>query len=249
MAGAKDGDAMDPDQNLTVSAVGTVYGIGVGPGDPELITLKALKRLQAARAVAYPVQKGDSVARAIVAGYLASGQTEIPIDAPMTGGDAAAPGYDAAVAAMAVHLDRGEDVAVLCEGDPLFYGSFIYLLLRLSGRYRVEVVPGVSSLTACAAALPLPLVGREQRLAVMPASGSDERLREGFAFADSVALVKIGRHFQRVRALIESLGLTDRAYYVERASQLTQRALPLAAVDPASATYFAIILVFKETPS
>jgi precorrin-2/cobalt-factor-2 C20-methyltransferase len=83
----------------------------------------------------------------------------------------------------------------------------------------------------------------------MPASGSDERLREGFAFADSVALVKIGRHFQRVRALIESLGLTDRAYYVERASQLTQRALPLAAVDPASATYFAIILVFKETPS
>ncbi len=236
-------------QDLIPSGSGTVYGVGVGPGDPELITLKALKRIQAARAVAYPVQKGDSVARAIVAGYLRPGQDEIPIDAPMTGGDAAAPGYDAAVVTIAGYLARGEDVAVLCEGDPLFYGSFIYLLLRLAGRHRVEVVPGVSSLTACAAALALPLVGRDQRLAVMPASGSDRDLRQGFAFADGIALVKVGRHFRRVRALIEALGLGDRAYYVERASQPVQRVLPLAAVDPATATYFAIILVFKETPS
>jgi precorrin-2/cobalt-factor-2 C20-methyltransferase len=236
-------------QGLNPPGPGTVYGVGVGPGDPELITLKGLKRIQAARAVAYPVQKGESVARAIVAGYLLPGQDEIPIDAPMTGGDAAAPGYDAAAGTIAGYLARGEDVAVLCEGDPLFYGSFIYLLSRLAGRHRVEVVPGVSSLMACAAALPLPLVGREQRLAVMPASGSDEDLRRGFAFADAVALVKIGRHFGRVRAVIAALGLGDRAWYVERASQSGQRVLPLAAVDPTTATYFAIILVFKETPS
>ncbi len=228
---------------------GTVYGLGVGPGDPELITLKALKRLQAARAVAYPVQRGDSVARAIVAAHLRPDQSEIAIDAPMTGGETAQPGYDAAAQTIAGYLERGEDVAVLCEGDPLFYGSFIYLLSRLAGKYRVEVVPGVTSLTACAAALPLPLVGRDERLVVMPAILPDEKLREGFAFGDSVAIVKVGRHFRRLAALIDELGLTARAHYVERASQAAQRVLPLAGVDPASATYFAIILVFKEASS
>lgn len=225
---------------------GTVYGLGVGPGDPELITLKALRHLRAARAVAYPVQRGDSVARAIVAAHLREGQAEIAIDAPMTGGETAQPGYDAAAATIIGHLERGDDVAVLCEGDPLFYGSFIYLLSRLAGKYPVEVVPGVTSLTACAAALPMALVGRDERLAVMPAILPDERLREGFAFGDTVAIVKVGRHFKRLAALIGELGLTARAHYVERATQGGQRVLPLAEVDPASATYFAIILVFKE---
>ncbi|MEI6557670.1 MAG: precorrin-2 C(20)-methyltransferase [Rhodospirillaceae bacterium] len=228
-------------------STGTVYGLGVGPGDPELITLKALRRLQGARAVAYPVQRGESVARAIVAAHLRPDQDEIAIDAPMTGGESAQPGYDAAAVTIAGYLERGEDVAVLCEGDPLFYGSFIYLLSRLAGKHRIEVVPGVTSLTACAAALPLPLVGRDERLAVMPAILTDQRLREGFAFADSVAIVKVGRHFGRLAALIEELGLTGRAHYVERASQGGQRVLPLAGVDAATATYFAIILVFKET--
>ena len=228
---------------------GTVYGLGVGPGDPEMITLKALRLLRAASAVAYPVQRGDSVARAIVAAHLRPGQVEIAIDAPMTGGETAQPGYDAAAATIIGHLERGEDVAVLCEGDPLFYGSFIYLLSRLAGKHRVEVVPGVTSLTACAAALPLPLVGRDERLAVMPAILPDDKLREGFAFADAVAIVKVGRHFKRLAALIEELGLTGRAQYVERASQAAQRVLPLAEVDPAGATYFAIILVFKEAAS
>ena len=230
-------------------STGTVYGLGVGPGDPELITLKALRILKAARAVAYPVQRGDSVARAIVAAHLSPDQVEIAIDAPMTGGESAQPGYDAAALAIAAHLERGEDVAVLCEGDPLFYGSFIYLLTRLAGTHKLEVVPGVTSLTACAAALPLPLVGRDERLAVMPAILPDEKLREGFAFGDSVAIVKVGRHFKRLAALIEELGLTGRAWYVERASQAAERVLPLAQVDPATATYFAIVLVFREESS
>ncbi len=230
-------------------STGTVYGLGVGPGDPELITLKALRILKAARAVAYPVQRGDSVARAIVAAHLGPDQVEIAIDAPMTGGESAQPGYDAAALAIAAHLERGEDVAVLCEGDPLFYGSFIYLLTRLAGTHTLEVVPGVTSLTACAAALPLPLVGRDERLAVMPAILPDEKLREGFAFGDSVAIVKVGRHFKRLAALIEELGLTGRAWYVERASQAAERVLPLASVDPATATYFAIVLVFREESS
>ncbi len=224
---------------------GTVYGLGVGPGDPELITIKALRILNAAAAVAYPVQRGESLARAIVAAHLRPGQTEIAIDTPMTGGDSAQPGYDAAAASISFHIARGEDVAVLCEGAPLFYGSFIYLLSGLAGGHRVVVVPGVSSLNACAAALPIPLVGRDERLVVMPAALSDDKLREGLAFADSVALVKVGRHFMRIKALIESLGLAANTFYVERASLPGQRMLTLTEVDPATAVYFAIILVFK----
>jgi precorrin-2/cobalt-factor-2 C20-methyltransferase len=223
-----------------------VFGLGVGPGDPELITVKALKRLQTVRAVAYPVQRGDSVARAIVAAHLRPDQDEIAIDAPMTGGDAAQPGYDAAAATIAGYLERGDDVAVLCEGDPLFYGSFMYLLTRLAGRHRVEVVPGVSSLTACAAAVPLPLVGRDQRLVVMPATLPDAALRPGLELAECVALVKVGRHLARVRALIAACGRLDAAHYIERASQPNQRVLPLAEVE--SATYFATILVVAPTP-
>ncbi|MEI8394005.1 MAG: precorrin-2 C(20)-methyltransferase [Rhodospirillaceae bacterium] len=228
---------------------GTVYGLGVGPGDPELITLKALKYLKGAHAVAYPVQKGESVARAIVAAHLVSGQAEIPIDAPMTGGESASPGYDAAAAEILVRVERGEDVAVLCEGDPLFYGSFMYLLTRLSGRCKIEVVPGVSSPVACAAALRRPLVGRDERLSVMPAGLPDEELRAGFAVADTVALVKVGRHVRRLSKLIEGLGLIGQSWYVERASTVGQRVIPLLDLDPTTATYFAIILVFKETSS
>ena len=225
---------------------GTVYGLGVGPGDPELITVKALRILQHAAVVAYPVQKGGGVARAIVAEHLRPDQIEIAIDTPMTGGDAAQPGYDAAAAAIVAHLEQGRDVAVLCEGDPLFYGSFMYLMSRLAGRHAIEVVPGVSSLTACAAAVPLALVGRDERLLVMPATLDDERLRQGLAAAECAALFKIGRHCARLRDMLKSLGLLERAYYVERASRTGQRVVPLADVDPDSATYFAVILVIKD---
>jgi precorrin-2/cobalt-factor-2 C20-methyltransferase len=167
----------------------------------------------------------------------------------MTGGESAQPGYDAAAAEIGARLDRGQDVAVLCEGDPLFYGSFTYLLSRLAGRYPVAVVPGVTSLTACAAAVPVPLVGREERLLVMPAGLGDETLAAGIAAADTIALVKVSRHGPRLRALLARLELLERAWYVERASQTAQRVVPLAGLDPASATYFAIILIVKEAAS
>ncbi|CAK0748619.1 Precorrin-2 C(20)-methyltransferase [uncultured Gammaproteobacteria bacterium] len=225
---------------------GTVYGLGIGPGDPELITLKALRLLKASSAIAYPVQKGESLARAIIAPHLRNDPVEIPIDAPMTGGDAAQPGYDRAALTIAGLLDQGHNVSVLCEGDPLFYGSFIYLLSRLAGRYPVTVVPGVTSITACAAALPAPLVGRDESLVVLPCPLSDQALRAGIAAGQSIALVKVGRHFTRVRRLLDEMGLTGRAHYVERASLPSERVLPLAEVDPETATYFSIILVFKE---
>jgi precorrin-2/cobalt-factor-2 C20-methyltransferase len=148
---------------MRVGRSGRLYGIGVGPGDPELLTLKALRLLRAAAVVAYPAPgHGDSFARAIVAEWLDQGQREIAIRFPMRPGPPPAEVYDDTAQAIAAHLDSGSDVAVLCQGDPLFYGSFIGILTRLGHRYPVEIIPGVSSLTACSAAAGLPLVTRDE---------------------------------------------------------------------------------------
>ena len=141
---------------------GTLYGLGVGPGDPDLITVKALKILRAAPVIAYPApETGDSLARAIVASHLPGGQTEIAIRIPIQiARHPAQEVYDHASEDIAAHLDAGRNVAAICEGDPFFYGSFMYLFHRVAERHAVEVVPGVSSLTACASALAAPLAAR-----------------------------------------------------------------------------------------
>src|SRR6516164_183111 len=172
---------------------GRLFGIGVGPGDPELLTLKALRLLRAAPVVAYPApEHGDSFARSIVAVWLKAGQREIAIRFPMQPGLPSAAIYDAGAAELATELDRGNDVALLCQGDPLFYGSFIYIWTRLAGRYRIEIVPGVSSLTACAAAASAPLAAREETLMVLPASLGEVEIARGIAATDAVAIIKLG---------------------------------------------------------
>src|SRR5258708_25487712 len=150
---------------------GRLYGLGIGPGDPELLTLKALRLMRAAPVVAYPAPEiGDSFARSIVAEWLDRGQREIRVRFPMRPGPPPAAIYDDAAARLAAVLDQGDDIAYLCQGDPLFYGSFAGILTRLAPRYPVTVVPGVSSLTACAAAAALPLVQRDARLVAIPAT-------------------------------------------------------------------------------
>jgi precorrin-2/cobalt-factor-2 C20-methyltransferase len=224
---------------------GTVYGLGVGPGDPELITLKALRLLRAAPVIAYPApETGDSFARSVVAAHLQGGQAEIAIRMPL--GDGQYPKgdiYDRAAAAIADHAAAGRDVAVLCEGDPFFYGSFIYLYERLVARCPVIVVPGVSSLMACAGAAGLPLAGRLEALTVIPAPLPDVELKRRLAAADAAAIIKVGRHFLRVRRLLEETGAVGRAWYIERATLSTQRILPLVEVAADNAPYFSMILV------
>lgn len=224
-------------------ATGRLYGIGVGPGDPELLTLKALRLLRAAPVVAYPApETGDSFARAIVAGWLRPHQREIAIRFPMRPGPVPAAVYDEAASAIAAALDAG-DVACLCQGDPLFYGSFAGLLTRLASRYPVEIVPGVSSLTACAAAAQLPLVQRDDTLTVISASLPEDELLGRLAAAESAAVVKLGRHFEKLRRVAEQLGRLEGAVYVERASLPGQRIAPLATIDPKSVPYFAMALL------
>ena len=149
-----------------------LYGLGVGPGDPDLITLKAARILGQAPVIAFPATlSGESMARAIAAPHIPAGCIELPfaidIRAPHADNEQR---YDAAARAIGEHLAGGRDVAVLCEGDPFLYGSFMYLFTRLAAEWPVTVIPGVSSLTAAAATLHRPLVSGNEALTVLPAT-------------------------------------------------------------------------------
>jgi len=227
---------------------GTLYGLGIGPGDPELLTLKAHRLLQAVPVIAYPApEQGDSLARRIVAPHLPAGRIEVAIRMPLV--EARFPAqevYDRAAVALGGHLEAGRDVAVLCEGDPFFYGSFMYLFGRMAERFAVEVVPGVSSLTACAAVLGAPLAARNDALIVLPGPLDAETLRARLAQAEAAAIIKLGRHFPKVRRVLEELGLAESARYVEHATMTEQRVLPLAEVKADAAPYFSMILVHRR---
>jgi precorrin-2/cobalt-factor-2 C20-methyltransferase len=223
---------------------GRLYGLGVGPGDPELLTLKALRLLRAVPVVAYPApEHGNSFARSIVAAWIERHQREIAIRFPMRPGPPPVEIYDGAAAELAAELEDGRDVALLCQGDPLFYGSFINVFTRLAGRYQIEIVPGVSSLTACAAAAATPLVSRDDTLAVIPATLDEDQITARLAASESVAIVKLGRHIAKVRRVLDRLGLLDGAVCIEHATLPTQRVAPFACINPDLAPYFSTVLI------
>ena len=228
---------------------GTLYGVGVGPGDPELVTLKALRILQSVPVLAWPApEEGPSLAREIVAAYLPGRQREIAIRMPLVPGKFPADDiYDRAAIEIGDALSAGDDVAVICEGDPFFYGSFMYLYGRLADRFPVEVIPGVSSLTACAAALGAPLSARNDVLTVIPGPLDAAAMKARLMATDAAAIIKVGRHFEKIRIVLRDLGLSDGARYIERATMKDQRILPLDEVDGDSAPYFSMILVHRRT--
>lgn len=225
---------------------GTLYGLGVGPGDPELLTLKALRILRSVAVVAYPApDTGRSFARRIVEAHLPGGQEEIAIVIPMrTERFPARAIYDEAAARVGARLREGLDVAVLCEGDPFFYGSFMYLFERLGPRFPTRIVPGVSSVMAASAALRRPLAARNDVLAIIPGPLPDAVIAGRIAASQGFAVVKLGRHLPRVKAVIEGLGLTGACAYVERVSLPEERVMPLAAA-PEEAPYFSMILGYR----
>jgi precorrin-2/cobalt-factor-2 C20-methyltransferase len=229
-------------------SAGTLWGLGVGPGDPELITMKAYRLLRAAPVVAFPApEHGPSLARAIVAGHLPGGQAEIAIRMPLDLNRFPVEAvYDAAAEEIAGHLDAGRDVAAICEGDPFFYGSFMYLFGRLAHRYRVEVVPGVSSLVACPAVAGAPLAARDDVLMVLPGILPEAELERRLKDAEAAAIIKVGRHLAKIKTVIERLGMLDRARYVEHATMADQKTLPLADLGAAKAPYFSMVLVHSR---
>ncbi|PLS23674.1 precorrin-2 C(20)-methyltransferase [Neptunicoccus cionae] len=225
---------------------GKLYGVGLGPGDPELMTLKAARLIGAADVVAYPsLEGGASFARAIAAGVIPDGVEEISISIPMSvKREPAQVAYDAGAAELAASLRAGKTVVVLCEGDPFFYGSFMYLFSRLSDEFEVEVVPGVTSVTACAAALRAPLTARNEVLTIIPGPMEETAMEQRIAAAQAVAVMKVGRHLPKIRRVLDRLGLMEHAGYVERATLPEQKAMPLERA-PETAPYFSMILVTK----
>ncbi|MEM1378778.1 MAG: precorrin-2 C(20)-methyltransferase [Pseudomonadota bacterium] len=229
---------------------GTLYGVGVGPGAPDLITRRAFKLINGTDVIAYPApDTGTSFARSIVEGMMHPGKTEIPIVIPMrTERYPAAEIYDRAAQEIAEHLDAGRDVVVLCEGDPFFYGSYMYLHERLADKYTCEIVPGIASPIASAAALGIPLVSRNDVLTVVPAPSDDETLRSQIEAADVTVIMKLGRHAQRVIALLTDMGLVERARYAERVTiGGAEYTCPLAELSDRDVPYFSMIIVHRQT--
>jgi precorrin-2 C20-methyltransferase/precorrin-3B C17-methyltransferase len=226
----------------------TLFGVGLGPGDPELVTVKAARILGEADVVAFhSARHGRSIALGIARTYLRDEVVEEHLVYPLTVEATDHPGgyrgaleefYEECAARLAAHLDAGRDVVVLAEGDPMFYGSYMHLHKRLAHRYPTVVVPGVTSVSASAAALGAPLVEGEEVLTVLPGTLPVEELTARLSLGGPAAVMKLGRTFDNVRAALEASGRLDEAFYVERASTDVQRTARLADVDPSSVPYF-----------
>ena len=223
-----------------------LYGVGLGPGDPDLITRKAERLIRCADVIAYPTLEGaESFARSIAADLIPARAFEIAINVPMSIERAPAQAaYDAGAKQIAAALDGGQNVVYLCEGDPLFYGSFMYLQSRLKDSYTICVVPGVTSVTACAARAGQPLVARNERLNVLAGPLPEDVLRAEIENAQSAVIMKVGRHMTKICRVINALGLMEHATYVERASLPQEHICPLKDA-PAKAPYFSMVLITK----
>ena len=230
-----------------MSRSGILYGIGVGPGDPELMTIKAWRIISQVPVIAYPRPNGkESLARRIAAPFIPENVTELPIELPMCGDrEPGRDAYDRARPLLTAHLDAGRDVAFLCEGDPFFYGSFMYLFARIAGDRETVVVPGVTSLMASAAAIGRPLASRNELLKVIPAPLGNERLRAEIETAESTAIIKVGQHFDRIKNLLVDLALGDRSIIVERATSREERILKLTDVAEGERPYLSTILIYR----
>lgn len=227
---------------------GIVYGIGLGPGDPELLTLRAHRLIRNAQVLAYPTLAGqDSFARSIAAPYIPDGIEEIAIDVPMSQArEPAQKAYDLAAQRFDAHLCAGRDVVALCEGDPMFYGSFMYIAARLQPKFKVVVIPGVTSLTACAASLVHPLCAREQALTVLPATLSGDELHKRIKQSENIAIMKVGRHLDKIKSVLADLNLLEQAQFVAHASLSQQKICPLATLE-GNAPYFSIVLLNRTS--
>jgi precorrin-2 C20-methyltransferase/precorrin-3B C17-methyltransferase len=236
---------------------GRLYGVGLGPGDPELVTLKAARLIREADVIAYHAgRQGSSIARTIAADLIPADAIEEQLLYPVTTGIAEHPGgyagamadfYEESAARLAAHLQAGRDVVLLAEGDPLFYGSYMYMHDRLAGRFRTEVVPGVTSVSAASAAVASPLVRQTDVLTVLPGTLPEPELARRLADTQGAVIMKLGRTFPAVRRALEAAGRLGDASYVERASTGRQVVLPVKDVDPSTVPYFSIILVAGDT--
>ncbi|HET7659884.1 MAG TPA: precorrin-2 C(20)-methyltransferase [Oryzihumus sp.] len=242
--------------SLSDKPTGRLYGVGLGPGDPNLMTLRAVELIGAADVVAYhSARHGRSIARGIAADHLRGDQVEEALVYPVTTEFTDHPGgyraaleefYEQAAQRLAGHLDAGRDVAVLCEGDPFLFGSYQHMHKRLAHRYPTEVVPGISSVNAAASRLGRPLVEDREVLTVLPGTLPEEELAARLSSTDSAVVLKLGRTFPAVKRALQRAGRLEDSWYVERATMAGERTGRLADVDEESVPYFSVALVPSE---
>ena len=230
----------------------TLYGVGVGPGDPLLITLKACQLIANTQVVSYLANdKGESQAAFIAReafAQLKHKQLHLPIPMPMsTDRTLANKAYDQGAQAIAEQLPGGTDVVFLCEGDPLFFGSFSYLLERLQGQYQIQVVPGVSSVHAAAAALQLPLTIQRESFAVISGRHTDQQIRRALVEHDSLVIMKAGLARVRILALLAETGRSEQANYLEYISRDNQLInTDVSALAREAGPYFSLFVVTRK---
>ena len=236
-----------------ISNSGRLIGVGVGPGDPELMTLKAVRALHDADLVAHFARNGSAGnARTIAAGHLRAGTEELELRYPMTTEvakdcdayrNAMRAFYDDAATAIAAHLDTGRTVAVICEGDPLFYGSFMHLHVRLARRYPTEIVAGVTGMSGGWSEAATPIAQGDDVFVVLPATLPAGEFERRLADADAAVVMKLGRHLPKIRRTLDRVGRLAQAIYVERGSTVSAVTMRLADKPDDGAPYFAIVLV------
>lgn len=233
---------------------GILYGVGLGPGDPDLVTLKAHRLVTTCPVIAYFRKRGRSGhARTIVKDMLpASGFTELALEYPVTTEIAFEQAgyvepirafYADSAALLRAHLDAGHDVALLCEGDPFFYGSFLHMYDRLRADYSVTVIPGITGMSGCWTAAAAPITYGDDVLTILPGTLPQEALVERLAATDAAVIMKVGRNLEKIRAALRQTGRLSEAIYVERGTMSGERVVPLASLDASPAPYFSIVLL------
>lgn len=231
---------------------GTIYGVGLGPGSQDLMSVRADRLIRGASHVAYFRKQGRSGhARTIVEGLIAPEATELPMEYPVTTeipfddpryNELLSAFYERSVAQLIEMAEAGCDVVVLCEGDPFFYGSFMHLYTRLLNRVPVSVVPGITGMSAAWTATAQPITWGDDIMTVLMATLPEETLAERIAQTDALVVMKIGRNLAKLRRALTHAGREDEAWLIEYAAMTQQRVLPLSEVGE-SVPYFSIVLI------
>ncbi len=238
---------------MNAIAKGRLVGVGTGPGDPELLTLKAARALAEADVVAYFAKRGNnSNARGIVEARFRPDMVELPLLYPVTTEidkdhddyrSQITEFYEESAEKVAEHLQAGRMVAVLSEGDPLFYGSYMHLHVRLAHRFPTEVIPGITAMSGCWSANGLPIVQGDDVLTVLPGTMNEFELTRRLTDTDAAVIMKVGRNLAKIRRALEATGKLTRAVYVERGTMAGSVSMKLADKQDDKAPYFAIVLV------
>jgi precorrin-2/cobalt-factor-2 C20-methyltransferase len=232
---------------------GRLIGVGTGPGDPELLTVKAVRAIESADVVAYFAKQGrNGNGKAIVEHLFKPGIELLPLYYPVTTElDKGDPLYQSRITdfynvsadAVAHHLEAGRTVAVLSEGDPLFYGSYMHLHVRLSQRYPTEVIPGISAMSGCWSLAGMPIVQGDDVLSVLPGTMGEQELTRRLADTEAAVIMKVGRNLPKIRRALEAAGRLDDALYVERGTMANAAMVKLAERGEGEAPYFSLVLV------